>query len=101
MFNIWRPYPLLKPKKDGWYTVTLSNGTVMDLYFIEWANRWMDNRRQSVFDGYKVYHSGRATIEENRVYNDGLCNRTSEVVVWKNISKPCGWWWKNDNTSKN
>ena len=95
MFNIWRPYPLIKPKNDGWYTVTLSDGSVMDLEYIGWADRWMDSRRKQVFDGYKVYHSGRAPIEENRVYNDSLWNRTDEVVAWKRVSKPFGWWWKN------
>lgn len=94
MFNIWRPYPLLKPKSDGWYTVTLSDGFVMDLEYIVWSNSWMDSRRQGVFNGYKVYKSGRAAIEETRVYNDTLCNLTDDVVAWKKASLPFGWWWR-------
>lgn len=101
MFNIWRPYPLLKPKTDGWYSVSLFDGTVMDLEYISWSNRWMDSRRQSVFNGYKVYKSGRAAIDENRVFDDKLCNRTSEVVAWRKIGLPYCWWWKGNNTSKN
>lgn len=95
IFNIWRPFPLFKPKHDGWYTCSLVDGTVMDLYYLSWAGSWMDNRRQSVFDGYKVYNSGRAALEENRVYDDRLCNRTFEVIAWKNVNQAFCWWWKN------
>lgn len=100
IFNIWRPYPLIEPRTEGWYQVTLVDGTVMDLYFLEWQGAWMDERRQSVFKGYKVYHSGRAPMEETRVYDDKLCNRTSEVKAWRKIDNGFGWWWKTNRSKE-
>ena len=96
IFNIWRPYPLIKPKEDGIYLCTLKDGSVLDLYYTEWTNKWVDKRRQGVFDGYKVYKSGRATIDENRVYSDGYSYCTADVVAWKKMTKPFGWCWKGE-----
>ena len=39
MLHIWHPYPLMKPKKDGWYICTAAHGAgvntpkVMEVYF--------------------------------------------------------------------
>ena len=92
IFNFWRPYPLLKPRYDGWYQCTIRHGEnmekayVADLLYKARENKWIDTRRQQVFEGYKVYKSGRATVEENRVYSDRLCVRDS-VVAWKKLPR--------------
>lgn len=93
MINLWRNYPKCKPKKAGKYLCTvrygseLENTKVMDLYFdtID-GGRWIDDRRQNVFDGYKVYVTGRIATEDNRVYTDALCER-SFVSAWKKMPR--------------
>lgn len=47
MLHIWHPYPLMKPKKDGWYICTAAHGAglntpkVMEVYFRKWdAIQW-------------------------------------------------------------
>lgn len=93
IFNLWRPYPLLKPKKNGWYSCTINPGdgsdrTVMDLYFDTWAGMWVDKRRKQVFVAYKVYKPGREPLEYNRVHEDSLCT-SFDVIAWKKLRKPC------------
>lgn len=89
ILNFWRPYPLLKPKKDGWYrcTVGSNSANVIDLYFDTWSGVWEDRRRKQVFSGYKVYKPGREPMEYNRVHTDSLCTRF-DVIAWKKIEKP-------------
>ena len=88
IFNFWRPTSFFRPKKDGWYQCWIKNGEdsnydyVMDLYFDTLEHKWLDRRRQSVFNGYKVYKSGREPLDYNRVYTDNLCERI-DVVAWK------------------
>lgn len=97
IFNIWRKYPNHKPKEDGWYQCTVQHGygidqpRVMDLYFEKDLGTywWIDKRRQQVFDGYKVYKSSRAPIEDNRVWKDSLCER-DDVIAWRKLPKCCG-----------
>lgn len=89
--NFWRPYPLLKPKEEGWYQCTVGetetgNLNVMDLYYRAWDDVWIDERRQSVFDGYKCYKSGREPLEYNRCYGDSLCIR-NDVIAWKKLPR--------------
>lgn len=99
IFNVWRPHPFLKPKKDGWYQCTTAHGNglnrprVMDLYFNAELEKWLDIRRQNVFDGYKVYLPCRAPIDDNRVYTDTNCERV-DVTAWRKIPKCYGWWRK-------
>lgn len=99
MFNFWRPYPFLKPKKSGWYQCTAAHGggldtpAVMDLYFRDWDRKWLNPRRQRVFDGYKVYESGHAPIEDYRVFTDSDCERI-DILAWKKLPKCYGWWRK-------
>lgn len=97
IFNPWRPYPLWLPKNEGWYHCTVKHGyglnqpMTMDLFYWFAPDRggvWIDRRRQNVFDGYKVYKSGRGTQEYNRIFTDRLCER-DDVVAWKKISRPC------------
>lgn len=99
IFNFWRPSWLFKPKKDGWYQCTAAHGgglnspRVMDLYFRTWDDKWVDPRRQTVFDGYKVYESCRAPIEDNRVYTDTECERI-DILAWRKLPRCYGWWRK-------
>ena len=89
IFNFWRPYPFLKPKVDGDYLCTVITYSdeeaikqVIELYYDAWHDIWKDVRRQMVFDGYKVYQSGRAVMEEHRVFTDNLCEREN-VIAWR------------------
>lgn len=99
VFNFWRPYPFLVPKKSGWYICTAAhqNGIdkpgVIELYFDTWHNKWVDLRRQNVFDGYKVYESCREPIDDNRVYTDTDCERI-DVIAWKHLPRYYGYWKK-------
>lgn len=94
IFNPWRPYPLWLPKRDGWYRCTIQSfrdpekRICMDLYYDVRSDVWEDRKRQNVFDGYKVYKSGREPLEYNRVRSDSLCIR-NDVVAWKKLEKPC------------
>ena len=92
MFNRWRQYPKRKPKEKGYYLCTVKmgddDGYVLKLFYNPKHDRWSDIRRQKLFDGYVVYKVCRAPIEENRVYTDGLCDRTDDVVAWKKLSDP-------------
>ena len=97
IFNWWHKYPKHKPKKKGWYQCTVRygreiNGTpcVLRLFYCDWRDIWINDSRQQVFDGYKVYKVTRATIEENRVYGDSLCER-NDVIAWKKLPKVYGW----------
>lgn len=94
-FNFWRPTQLFLPKDNGWYQCTMKNGIVMDLYFdrLDGVPHWIDRRRQQVFDGYKVYKSGREALEYNRVYTDSLCEREN-VIAWRRCQRGYGWWRK-------
>lgn len=91
IFNRWRRYPRVKPKKDGWYQCTVDRGNglgVMDLYYdTRYGGRWIDLRRKQVFNGYKVYKAGREPLEYNRVFEDSLCDR-EDVMAWKHMIKP-------------
>ena len=93
--NFWRPYPLLKPKKAGWYQCKTKYNEydtyVIFLYFdpIE-GGKWIDRIRQSVFGGYKCYKPGRESLEYNRVHEDRICERI-DVIAWRKIPTVYGW----------
>lgn len=95
MFNLWRRYPKRKPKEVGYYLCTIKyepQNYVAELYFDDIEDGiWIDRGRQQVFDGYKVYKPGRATIEEHRVFEDSLCV-IDNVIAWKKKPKRFGWW---------
>ena len=95
IFNPWRPWPLWRPKKDGWYRCTVqyfdsNEKHSIDLYYHSEIDVWEDKRRQQVFSAYKVYKSGREPLEYNRIYHDNLCIRL-DVIAWRNIERPCLW----------
>ena len=91
IFNFWKRYPRRKPKGSGFYLCTIGigeeEGYILKLFYSVKEDKWIDIRRQKVFDGYVVYKVCRAPIEENRVYKDGLCDRTDDVVAWKKLPK--------------
>ena len=90
LFNFWRRYPRRKPKESGFYLCTIQmdeDRYLLILFYSANKDKWIDIRRQKVFDGYVVYKVCRAPIEENRVYTDGLCDRTEEVIAWKRLPK--------------
>lgn len=90
IFNRWRRYPSHSPKENGWYQCVCQHGAgynnprVMDMYYFVNLNKWVDGRRQSVFDGYKVYKPDRAPIEDNRVWSDGDCERI-DILAWRKL----------------
>lgn len=97
IFNRWRKYPKRKPKNEGQYQCIVKFGfggqiekpTVLDLFWWYAPDRggvWIDRRRKNVFDGYKVYESCRAPIEDNRVFGDSLCERV-DVVAWRKMPR--------------
>ena len=91
MFNFWRPYPLLKPRKSGFYLCTVryleTNSFVVEK--LHYSNgKWTNKSRQLVFEGYKVYKLDRATIEENHVYSDILSELPDETIAaWKKLPR--------------
>lgn len=90
IFNPWRKFPRWKPKKDDYYLCTIysleANITYATRLYYE-RGKWLNNDRRSVFKGYNVYKPCRATIEENHVYSDSLCDRTDDVIYWKKMPK--------------
>lgn len=101
VFNFWRKYPRRQPKQEGWYQCTvkyglsgkIENPMVMDLYWWHAPDRggiWVDRRRESVFDGYKVYLPNRAAIDDNRVFRDNCCERI-DVIAWRKLPKVYRW----------
>lgn len=91
LFNYWRNYPKRKPKEDGLYLCAVDMGggiyLVKQLWYNTRMDKWINKERLSVFEGYMVYKHCRATIEENHVYSDSLCERTDEVVQWRMMPK--------------
>lgn len=92
ILNLWRPFERIKPKTKGWYACTVevhrTQRYVMNLFWNPISGRWKDNIRQNVFDSYKVYGYNEETKKEDKLLTtSGLCDRTVDVVAWKNIPK--------------
>lgn len=91
IFSRWRRYPKRKPRKNGFYLCTVihpyddSINMVMILKYSKESDKWTNTFRKAVFDGYVVYKPCRAPIEDNRVYSDGLCRLTENVVAWRKL----------------
>ena len=95
----WRRFDKHKPPHDGWYQCTVAfpsnsidgkedvQSYVMDLYWYEEHNKWMDNRRQDIFSTYEVYGYGNGN-KKKRLYSNNLCDRTSGVIAWRPLPKP-------------
>ena len=98
LLNLWKKYPKKKPKEDGVYLCTVVTGAntvsrarhVIPLYYDAYHDVWVNKQRVNVFDGYKVYKHGRPESDETRVYSDSLCERTVDVIAWKEMSKVYG-----------
>lgn len=94
----WNNFNKKKPTKSGWYlcTVDAANGMtyVMDLYWNAARERFIDNRRLNVFQSYEVYGYGDGTVTDEsgmpclvRLYKDDICDRTEDVLAWRNQPK--------------
>ena len=87
LFNPWRIFKETKPIKDGWYTCTVEvsgqQRYVMDLYWYNDTQQFIDNRRQDIFDSYKVLN-----YIDIQMASCQLCNRTQDVVAWKKQPRP-------------
>jgi hypothetical protein len=87
----WKDFKKHKPKKKGWYQCTIVflftddeyQTYVMDLFYDTSTKKWIDNRRQSIFDTYEVL-----CYDGTRLYTSKECDRTDEVVAWRKIPKP-------------
>ena len=83
----WKEFKKQKPSKSGWYqcTVEVPNQQryVMNLYWWNDKQKFINNSSQMVFDIYKVLN-----IMDERMYTDSSCDRTEDVIAWKNIAKP-------------
>lgn len=91
----WKRFDKQKPKKSGWYLCTVNAGNdkryTMDLYWDAGRERFLDNRRLNVFQLYEVYGYGDGSVTDEsglpclvRMYKDDLCDRTDDVLAWKN-----------------
>lgn len=82
----WQDFNKKKPTENGWYlcTVEVPNQQryVMELYWYNETKQFRDNRRQNVFDLYRVEAIGKKIL-----HADPLCNRTADVVAWKKLPK--------------
>lgn len=92
IFNMWRPFPKIKPKTKGNYICTVEvpgqQRYVMDLYWYPTVGRFKDNRRQTIFDEYDVYGYNNETKKNDKLLKTiGLCDRTINVVAWKEPPK--------------
>lgn len=96
MLNLWRPIWLCIPRKSGWYLCTIKYGYDLDriktieLYFNRYLLKWSDPRRQTVFEGYRVFSYSKMLVESNRIYTDSDCTFTN-ILAWKRLPKPYGW----------
>lgn len=86
----WKSFPKHKPKKDDWYlcSITFGDGKnkqsyVMDLYWYSDRQKFIDNRRQLIFDMYQV----RSFDGEILRTDESLCDRTAEVTGWRKLPK--------------
>lgn len=90
MRMFWKSFPKHKPKKDDWYlcSITFGDGKnkqsyVMDLYWYSDRQKFIDNRRQHIFDTYTVL-----SCDGKKMYTEkSLCNRTAEVTGWRKVPR--------------
>lgn len=100
LFNRWHKFPNRKPKISGWYQCTCQHagGTdvpaVMDLFYDQIYDAWIDYRRLHVFNGYKVYEACKPPIDDFRKYSDGECERI-DILAWKKLPKCYGKKWRS------
>lgn len=83
----WIDFAKEKPTKAGWYLCTVTFGEedmtqsyVIDLYWRPEQQRFIDNRRQFIFDTFEV----RSCTGE-RLHTIDLCDRTDDVTAWMEL----------------
>ena len=89
----WREYPNEKPAISGWVQCIVIFDCrddkilyyVMDLWYNNETDKFIDNRRKNVYDLYDVmgYQHGN---EKAKIYYDNLCDRTADVVAWQPLA---------------
>lgn len=92
----WIKFSDAIPKKPGWYQCTICfpflddeyTTYVMDLFWNNISQRFVDNRVQHVFDTYDVYGYSKNNGTD-KMYTCSLCDRTDEVVAWRKLPDPC------------
>lgn len=72
-------------QKAGIYVLSENDDQryVTVLYWNLSTECFIDNLRFDVFNKYKAYNGF-----DKRIYIDSLCNKTNNVVAWKNLCKP-------------
>lgn len=88
----WNKVIKKKPKKSGWYICTVEvpgqQRYVMDLWYNNSTGRWLDNRRQQIFNDYEVYgYNDETGKNDKRLSTISLCDRTNSVVAWRKLPK--------------
>ena len=97
----WRKFNRFRvptwPEKDGMYSCTVKVSDecpcVMDLYWFRAQRRFIDIRRQDVFDEYEVMieKSDNEIGEYSEIlHTDDLCDWTDSVVAWRKLPKAYG-----------
>lgn len=87
----WKSFPKHKPKEDGWYLCSITfefspgraQSYVMDLYWYSDRQKFIDNRRQHIFDTYNVLSCDGTVMHTEK----SLCDRTAEVTGWRKVPK--------------
>ena len=94
---LWKRFDKHKPKTDGWYLCTVEYNFdeytktryTMPLYWSTHHQSFYNNLRINVFDTYTVYGYNTETgNRDKRIYSDKFCDRTQDVIAWKNVPKP-------------
>lgn len=85
---VWNNFKKVKPTKSGYYqcTVLILNCTkeVIDLYWNNDKEKWIDSRVQNVFNTYAVYGYSKETgNQDERLYSDPLMGTAIKVLAWK------------------
>ena len=92
-----RKDPTDLPTEDGWYDCWIrlidkdGNDYVnygMDLYYYTDSKKFIDNRRQNVFDLYDVMAfdpDPNVVYDKVKIWKDSLCDRTDGVIAWKEM----------------
>lgn len=93
----WKLFPNKRPKESGWYLCTVENGSriPMLLYYNVGSGTFTDQTRASVFRTYEVMVTKQLENTANteyimpdnermeRIYTDEGCDRTANVIAWK------------------
>ena len=87
---MWHNFIKKKPKKKGWYITTVEvkgqQRYTMALCWYPETQKFMNNTAAAVFHMYKVY-AYDDDGNDVRMYSGEVCDRTNDVIVWRNMPK--------------